>query len=178
MAVDEEDGGKAPPEDIAAKAKNIVDFVTHMYPDTSRIFKKDNRSFFLPIWAKSPEDVRCVVCDVLYEAENQKPNKILKCQRCTGAIVVAKEVATPLAELPWDQGDVEFTRELLANSRYIYERLGLKPGGNQSSKNAKDKSSLHDAFGHDQSAIEGFAVSSEELKTALLREKAERDAKT
>ena len=153
------------------QAKDIVNFVTSMYTDVSRLYEKDDRAFFLPLWAKTPDDGKCVVCDALYAVKDERPDEILKCVRCRGKIVVAKNVAMPLAELPWNAGDLDFARMLFATNRAAHDAKARTKRDDKSIKKVKDESSIHQAFGHDQSAIEGFSVSSEALKKAFAERK-------
>lgn len=178
---EEENDDAESPDDLVEQAKDIVKFVTCMYTDESRIYKKDDRAFFLPLWAKSPDVGKCIVCDTLYEVTDERPDETLKCQVCKGIVVIAKNVSTPIAELPWNAGDLDFVRALFATNCAAHDAKDAKARtteNDKSLKKVKDESSIHQAFGHDQTAIEGYPVSSEALKKALLREKAERDAKT
>ena len=69
------------PDDLVKQAKGIVNFVTSIYTDVSRLYKKDDRAFFLPLWASGPDVGKCIVCDCLYEVTEGRPDETLKCHR-------------------------------------------------------------------------------------------------
>ena len=121
------------------------------------------------------------MCDLLREVDQPEgTEESLKCSDCSGKLVVARDVGTPLSEFPWTSFTINLAKEAMEHNRRVHD---LKAHGvvKDESKESKGKGRqpfIHKCFGHDQRAIEGFKDCDRKLRQALAREMAERNAST
>ena len=121
------------------------------------------------------------MCVLLHEVDQPEgTEERLKCSDCSGHLVVARDVATPICDRPWTSSTINPAKEAMEHNRRVHD---LKAHGvvKDESKESKGKGRqpfMHQCFGHDQQAIEGFNDCGKKLRQALAREMAERSAST
>ena len=119
--------------------------------------------------------------DLLHEVVRQgKTEDRLKCSKCKGLVVVAKDVATPLSELPWMSSTINLAKEVMEHSRKVHDEKtrGVVNDEPKAPTKRKRQPFIHQCFGHDQKAVEGFTGCDKKLRQALAHEMAERNAST
>ena len=102
---------------------------------------------------------KCIMCDLLHEVVQQgKTDDRLKCSKCKGLVVVAKDVATPLSELPWTSPTINLAKEVMEHSGKVHDRKtrGAIKDDSKAPKKSKRQPFIHQCFGHDQQAVEGY----------------------
>ena len=101
-------------------------------------------------------------------------------RRCGGVLLIAGEIATATSDLPWTTNTLEIAKDVTKLNREAHDQQNHAMVKEETTepKGKRHKSFIHQCFGHDQGAIEGFKVCEDRLKQALAREMAERNAAT
>ena len=170
-------------EEVSKRVEKIMHFVSNVYgTDDSRIFKKREKLHLLPRWATDLNIGKCVICDLLHEVDQPEgTEERLKCSDCSGQLVVARDVATPLSELPWTSSTITLAKEAMEHNRRVHDLRahGVVKDESKESKGKGRQPCIHQCFGHDQRAtywrIQGLR---QKVEASLAREMAERNAST
>ena len=157
-------------------------FVSDVYtPDDSKMFMKGDQQFILPPWATDQNTAKCAFCGRTEKAVRPEGIKgKLTCSGCGGILLIAGEIATATSDLPWATNTLEIAKEVMKlNSEAHDQQNHAMVKEEKTEPTAKrHKSFIHQCFGHDQGAIEGFRGCEDRLKQALAREMAEPNATT
>ena len=106
------------------------------------------------------------------------PGDDLKCSRCEGLLIIAKDVAIPLPELPWKAKSIKIAQDVIKCNRKAHdEKTRVKVESGMTDNGGAKKGFIHQVFGNDQKAIEGFDSADAELRHSLAQELAEKNAK-
>ena len=159
-----------------------MNFASEAYrPDDSKMFMRDDQQFVLPPWAIDRNTAKCAFCEKMHKAGRPEEGEgKLACSSCGGILLIAEEVATATSDIPWTTEDLDLAKEVMKANRDIHD-LQTQASVKAETKEPKGKrqeSFIHQCFGHDQGAIEGFKDCEDKLQQALDREMAERNAAT
>ena len=115
---------------------------------------------------------------------SEEDEERLFCSKCGGTLPIAEEVATVTSNIPWTAEDLDMVKEAMKANREVHDlqieenaKKKKKPGTKPEPKR-KTETFIHQCFGHDQDAIEGFRDCDEGLQKALGQERVERNAAT
>ena len=180
---------------LRMRAADIMNFVTEVYkPDDSKMFMRGDRQFVLPPWAIDRNTAKCAFCERRHEMGwPEEDEERLSCSKCGGTLLIA-EIATATSNIPWTAEDLDMVKHVMRTNRECHdlqvheaikkeakEKAGKKPeqsGKKPEPKGKKQETYIHQCFGHDQDAIEGFKDCDEELQKALDHGRVERNAAT
>ena len=113
---------------------------------------------------------KCIMCDLLHEVVQQgKTEDRLKCSKCKGPVVVAKDVATPLSKLPWASSTINIAKEVMEHSRKVHDEKtrGVVKDEPKAPTKRKRQPFIHQFSGRDQQAVEEYKDCDKKLRQAL-----------
>ena len=159
-----------------------MNFVPEAYkPDDSKMFMGDDQQFVLPPWAIDRTIAKCALCEKMHKAGRPEEGEgKLACSSCGGILLIAEEVATATSDIPWTTEDLDLAKEVMKANRDIHglQTQASVKAETKEPKGKRQESFIHQCFGHDQGAIEGFKDCEDKLQQDLDREMAERNAAT
>lgn len=172
IVVDNLNGAEANYESEEAKYKDVAK-KTSFSKSMADVEKQDAANQFL----EALDSFKSVyVCEYLHEVDPAAgPGDRLKCSKCEGLLIIAKDVATPLSELPWKAKSIKIAQDVIERNRKAHdEKTRVKVESGMTDNGGAKKGFIHIFY---QKAIEGFDSADAELRHSLAQELAEKNAK-